>query len=300
MAFLQDTFTDTAGTLLENHTPDVGGVWTKITGTGSLDITAGGQCRLASTITGTVLYSNGANPGQSSYYVEARVASTGVDSASQVVGVVTRKQAGADTYYRAVLFGGAAGSRGVKLTKVVAGTATDLGTYLFDWVANTGYILRLEVTPSNKRVFIDGVERIASTDNEVTGAGTAGLYGVGDGATARTWDNLFCALVFNELNLLITSVAGLSESDLQTFKEINKLLNLGSIINETDGKAYLELNKLLACLTLLNKTDIITYGELAKVLIIFGDTEVFQGSFKRLERSGSTFTMITRESWRIP
>ena len=35
---VQDSFTDSNGTLLENHTPEIGGVWTKDFGTNSLEI----------------------------------------------------------------------------------------------------------------------------------------------------------------------------------------------------------------------------------------------------------------------
>jgi hypothetical protein len=41
-ALIKDTFTDTPGTLIESHTPELGGPWTQITGEGGASIDASG------------------------------------------------------------------------------------------------------------------------------------------------------------------------------------------------------------------------------------------------------------------
>lgn len=268
--FLSDTFTDTAGTLLENHTPDIGSTWSKIAGAGSIDITLGGKARLASTISGTVLYSNSADPVYEEYSVTATVTSSGETSTSQVVGVIARKQSGADTYYRAYLIGGASGSRGAKLDKVVAGTVTNLGTYLFDWVASTNYTIKLEVNNSAKKVYIDGVERISSFDNAITNKGTAGLYGVGDGATARTWDGLSgVRLPYNETGKLVIQVAPITLGQaIWNAKELGKAITSIGVLASSDAGNFQELNKAIIGVSMPSASDAFAMGESGKLVTL--------------------------------
>jgi len=68
----------------------------------------------------------------------------------------------------------------VKLFKRVGGTFTPLGVY--DATLATGTIIKLEITDATKKVFVDGVERISSTDNALTSVGTWGIiFGKGAG-----------------------------------------------------------------------------------------------------------------------
>jgi hypothetical protein len=63
MAFIKDTFTDTDGTLLENHSPDTGGAWSKVTSNTSAEI----QSDQLSGGDPVAEYVNDANPPTSDY-----------------------------------------------------------------------------------------------------------------------------------------------------------------------------------------------------------------------------------------
>src|SRR5258708_40265540 len=95
MLFTTDTFTDTAGTLLENHTGETGAVWTRnpVLPTGSAAITADG--RLRGNAAATIYFSSGV-PASADYDVEADL---GVASNANNAGLVGRQSAPAETYY---------------------------------------------------------------------------------------------------------------------------------------------------------------------------------------------------------
>jgi hypothetical protein len=74
-----------------------------------------------------------------------------------------------------------AGSRGSngpwEMWKRVAGVDVKLGEYAAAPVA--GDVIKFEIRDGTKKLFVNGVERISSTNNELTSAGKAGI-GSGD------------------------------------------------------------------------------------------------------------------------
>jgi hypothetical protein len=175
MPFAYDTFTDTDGTLLQNHTSDSGHSWSRVVGSVNFEIRNNRVQTLTSPSKVRNVYVVSATPPSTNYYVQAVVGGTDNSSSGDIVGVVARKQAGADTYYALQLVGGADGSRFLELAKYVSGTKTQLSTYSFDWSTNTNYTLKLVVDGNSLTGYLDGVQRVSATDSSITSAGQAGI-----------------------------------------------------------------------------------------------------------------------------
>jgi hypothetical protein len=163
--FISDTYTDAAGTDLTAHTGEVGATYE---GSG-LVITADGRVRNANASEGVVAWPSGM-PLSNEYDVDLDFFVTGTPGALDYAGVIVRHNA-ASQYYRAMYF---VGVNEWRLSRVDAGTETVLGS--FPQVLGSGTVhLRFEVRNDAKRVILDGVERISSTDNLFTDAGVVAL-----------------------------------------------------------------------------------------------------------------------------
>jgi lysophospholipase L1-like esterase len=168
MLLTTDTFTDSAGTLLENHTGETGAVWTRnpILPTGSAAITADG--RLRGNAAATIYFSSGV-PSSADYDVEADlIVASNVNNA----GLVGRQSATAETYY---LFDYENGAN-FKLYTLVNATNVNSTTYAMTLTAGQTYHLRLSMRGSQIACFVNGVQIIAITDANIPAAGRAGLY----------------------------------------------------------------------------------------------------------------------------
>lgn len=185
--FLSDTFTDVDNTALQSHTPDIGGTWGRFVGTS--DITIFNNLARLNTID-TVGYTNTATSATADYTVTAFVRTFDATNNNKV-GVLGRKVGGAQTFYIAYMFGGASGSRGFRLSKFINGSETVLSTYLFDFISDTFYSVRLDMFGSRIRMFVDGTIRADVTDASIPDAGRAGLYGSVSSNRVQ-WNDLSC------------------------------------------------------------------------------------------------------------
>ena len=86
-------------------------------------------------------------------------------------GVVARADATANTYYEAYYDNG---NQRWELLRV-AGTSLNLGTWSETIPAGEARTMKLVITDAEKKVLVDGVERIISADNAVTVAGLVGV-----------------------------------------------------------------------------------------------------------------------------
>ncbi len=102
-ASVSDTFTDTAGVLLNNHTSDTSNTWTRSVGTGNMAITNANRTRGNS---GTSIYVSNWTPASADYEISADIyiASTPLISGMQF-GVGGRAGAAAFTGYYALVMG---------------------------------------------------------------------------------------------------------------------------------------------------------------------------------------------------
>lgn len=183
--FVSDTFTAAAGTALESHTGETGATWTfKNEGDGGWTINSSGRI-VADTAGGYGgTYASG-TPATGEYDVTADyyIAGTG----GRWRGVAGR-MATADESCYAVAQGQTLNTWSLIRMSSDGLTSTVLGAYAQTLTIGNTYAVKLEIRDATKKVFIDGVERISSTDNTITAAGRVGVYGRG-GTTNSDLDN---------------------------------------------------------------------------------------------------------------
>lgn len=173
--FVNDTFSGEVGTtVLSAHTGEAGATWTVHPSyTEQLNVSAiTNSVFCSNTAVGSCYYTSGI-PASSEYDVQADfVTDFSLGGIANFAGIAGRISTSADTFYMARY--SASPSRW-ELYKAVSGTFTLLGTYSQSLSDNSSYTVRLEITDATKKVFVDGVERISSTDNAITAAGRAGM-----------------------------------------------------------------------------------------------------------------------------
>jgi lysophospholipase L1-like esterase len=175
--FVLDTFT---GTDADNLTIDPAGSNVQHVGETGATWTGGSNLWLLSNrvygLPNGMAYASGV-PASTEYDVTIPIF---VKSLVGDVGVVARLDTGTlTTYYLAWYeFGNARWA----LWKNVAGTFTLLGSFGQTLTVGQTYTLKLQVREAAKKVFVDGVERISSTDNTITAAGRVGISLDGGGA----------------------------------------------------------------------------------------------------------------------
>jgi hypothetical protein len=175
--FLNDTFNSDAAGSLANHSPEVGGAWSKVgTGNNFGNNTSTGHCEIDQS--GDTFYKNAAVPSSADYYVEAAIGGTGGWAR-----LYARYVDGTNCYSLVVNY-----NAGVSLYR---GT-TLLGT-LSD--ASTAGIYRLEVKGTAIKVYKNGSLIISATDGVVAAAGSVVVGGARDPSYSSlfTWLNYVTA-----------------------------------------------------------------------------------------------------------
>ena len=182
--FVRDTMTGSDGTDLTAHTGETGATWAKVAGTtGSIKLTSN-RCKGDSGVV-SLYYASG-DPASAEYDVEADLYKV---SNTDYAGVGGRVSTTEETGY----FVWATPGGEWHLVQMLAGVATDLGSYAQALADGTTYHVTLEIRDATKKVFIDGVERISSTDNTITAAGKPAIRYInsdwGLGTTGKALDN---------------------------------------------------------------------------------------------------------------
>lgn len=175
MANASDTFTEAADTDLAVHTSDSGHTWTKYFGN-VLTVLAASDYLYNAAPTNSSRYKSSVTPASAEYDVQADIRAD-INWSFGVSGRID--DAVSDEYFAAYE------NSLWKLWKIDAGVVTTLATYTGDSPNGTTRTAKLEIRNATKKLFIDGVERISSTDNAVTAAGKPGLYG--DGNSTGNW-----------------------------------------------------------------------------------------------------------------
>jgi len=169
MAFVNDSFTDTDGVLLENHTGETGATWTKHPGhSGSAEIDTN---RWGAT-SGNGVYLASGVPASAEYDVTAVLFTVDVGPNGNV-GVAGRSDTLANTYYRAYY-----NTNGDKwaVDKRVAGASTVLGESGEAIGNGESRTFRLELRNGAKKLFVEDIEIISTADNVITDAGRVGTW----------------------------------------------------------------------------------------------------------------------------
>jgi len=168
---VNDTFTEASDTTLASHTGETGATWAKHASyAGTIRVIgATDRIRQDAVSGGDAVYYASGTPATAEYDVQA---SLYVASNVDFAGLCGRIDTAANTYYLVIYY--QANGTWV-LDKVVAGTATNLGTYTQALTLSQSYTVKLEIRDATKKVYIDGVERISSADNAITAAGKGGV-----------------------------------------------------------------------------------------------------------------------------
>lgn len=176
-SFVNDTFTDTAGTSVLTHTGETGATWTKhpsYSASGAV-ISDANRLRASLSTDWNIFYSSGVPAGAEYDVTSVIYIATYTSSFAAATG---RHSTSADTYYMARNPGAGAWN----LQKSVAGTVSTLGTFSQTLSAGVSYTVQIQIRDATKKMFIDGVERASSSDNAITAAGRVGAIVVTAGS----------------------------------------------------------------------------------------------------------------------
>lgn len=174
-AVVTDSFTGTDGTLLQNHTGEVGATWTKHPVYPMDAKLSGGRVYAPA----WMMYTASGVPATNEYDVSADLF---VKSNIGATGVIARADTATDSEYVARYT--AQFSRWE--LSVCQSTCTLLGSYAQNLTVGATYHLKLVVRNASKELWVDGVQRVTSTDNVITRVGRAGVRQGPSDATATT------------------------------------------------------------------------------------------------------------------
>jgi hypothetical protein len=230
-----DTFTDSAGALLANHSGDLGATWSGY-GTNSGAAVVTDQNRVRRGVSGQAMYYASSVPASANYSVEADVHVKSLLS-SDAVGVIGRASTSAETYYVA-RYRVATGVAQWELLRVVNATATTLATYAQTLTTGSTYRLKLDMQGSTITLLVDGAPRFSVSDPGITSPGRGGLR-LGNATTTPT-DTTGLHLD----NLTITSsppsAADSNGTNTGTYTNGVMLGTAGALVGDTNAAAKLD------------------------------------------------------------
>ena len=206
-----DSFTEATDVLLESHTPDSGGTWTK-------QLTRNGNVRSASDSMSfdvgdfsTGLYTINWTPATANYKIEFSMnqMSTGASPDDDVVCLIGRYTNTSNYYYACVMPSTA--SPDTYIGKVVAGVNTSLASGDCGVIANDAVAFR--ITDGEKKVQVNGADcgSLATTDNALT---SPGVVGIGCGAIIAGRGNDDCHSSYRVDNFILTAISSSSPRGL--------------------------------------------------------------------------------------
>lgn len=172
-----DTFTDTNGVLIQNHTPNVGGAWAKVT------LTAGGGGAVPQIQSNRLVISgiDDAARANTGCVVESGTPNINMEfdyvSALANRGVAILRYVSTGNYYSLRMRHTEADFR---LAKNNGGVATVLATPSFTWVDAQMYRIRVVMEGDNFYCYIDGSLKITAFDSFQN---TATMHGLGRGSS---------------------------------------------------------------------------------------------------------------------
>lgn len=178
----QDLFTEAADTELSVHTPNVGAGWTVEAGATTFTVVASTE-ELGKDATAHYAR-KGDDIGGDIMDVTADVKSSATSARrSQVAGRMTT--ADFNNAYK----GGTQADGSLidyALDKEIGGTITNLGTYNANDPVDTYKTVKLEIRTAAKKLFVAGVERISSADENLAGNKYAGVFMLASASASTT------------------------------------------------------------------------------------------------------------------
>lgn len=188
--FFDDTFTDTATTVIASHTPDlslVGWVWS--TGGGTLEINGAGTGLVCSARNGAGFGSAKVDTGLTNCAVEAVVSFSG--TGNNTAGVYGRANQASATvpYQNSFILTLNRGTGELLLGKRVSGTPTTLDSTTISVSNGTPYTLRLVCNGTAIEGWLNGVLTLSATDSDLSTNTAFGVFGVQPDIAGATWDD---------------------------------------------------------------------------------------------------------------
>lgn len=200
---LVDTFTDTSGIALENHTPDVGSAWSAL-GFEMFNGTPSDVLQINSNTLGTVgdtsssfsyMYRNATDPGADEYTIEFDVnLRPSGPQAQRYIGVGFRMTPTGTTttdVNRYLLYVDNTPTQAVTINSYIGGVSTTVATAALTWGTASRHV-RIEVTSTGAEVFVDGVSSLVMADTSITQRGRIGV-GMRRANSNQSIDNLTLA-----------------------------------------------------------------------------------------------------------
>ena len=179
--FISDTFTDTDGVILQDHTPETGGTWVKRLGSsGNIEITSN---EIRASVTTAFYYTNDISLPSADYDITFDW--NNLDDTGLVTGVLARFLDNSN-FYQFFKFLSGGSFQNYRLVKVFLGSNTTLDSG-FDSIVSGIESGKFEISGTTQKGYADGVEVLSSTDSDLTLSGSVGVYMSGD--TSLTLDN---------------------------------------------------------------------------------------------------------------
>lgn len=244
--------------------------------TGTVVISDNNACRPGSTASSVYYYYDTDIPSSADYDVQIDFAFKS-NGKTQRFGIIGRGATDAKTFYLArINFVAFAATANLQLFKAVAGTFTQLGSnYSFSVTASTTGVIKLSMSGSTIKAFLDGVERISVTDTAITASGRAGIYNTADDAITNT-----TGFHFDNLNGTFASAGGITATLAAT--EANDTLVSAAALPITATAASTEANDTLvsaaslaisATLSLTEANDTLTSAASLPISATLASTE---------------------------
>lgn len=167
--YISDTFTDTNGTAIASHTPNVGGAWNV---SGAITITS--NQLICGQFGSGHPYNSTTSMASADYEVLADVVWAGAaDGNADMAGVIGRFNTAASDYYFAYYNTTGAAWH---LSKAISGSESSLGTSAMAYVQGQTHTLTLRMQGTTITMLVDGVSLVSVTDTALTLTQNAGIY----------------------------------------------------------------------------------------------------------------------------
>ena len=182
----EDTFTEGTDVALTAHTPSPTGTSWVVEFNDSASVANVVAATDKATPSGTVgstgwVYTGRPNPTNAEYDVEVTIDVNAIDDP---IGPVARFTAISD-FYALRCSGGTTQTKDIAIYKRVASTNTELAT--FDGTVVDADAIKFEVRDATKKGYQNATERVSTTDNALTSAGSYGLFWGGDTTAPNAW-----------------------------------------------------------------------------------------------------------------
>jgi hypothetical protein len=188
--FVTDTFTVGANTMLEAHTPDTGGAWTRQAGGSGIIVNAAAD-NARNVATGDwSVYTNGTTAPAAEVVVGVTVTFTAA-SANNFVDLFGRASTSLLSAYSLRIAG--AGANNVTISRWSGGTPTVIASATVAITLNSPISVVFSLKNASKQAQINGVTVASTTDNTVTTAGLVALGMQSNGANQTIAENFFAS-----------------------------------------------------------------------------------------------------------